>query len=145
MPVERVNQKTLSADIRRHVDPSAIINTDEWPAYIGLGKDFSGHEVVNHASKQYSRKNRRTGDVVTTNSAESFNALLKRGHYGIFHQLSKKHLHRYCTEFAFRWSHRTVSDGSRMVEAIKGEEGRRLFYKQPVNKANSGIATSTLD
>jgi hypothetical protein len=45
------------------------------------------------------------------NTAESFLALLKRGHYGMFHQLSKRHLHRYFNEFAFRWTHRKVTDG----------------------------------
>jgi hypothetical protein len=56
---------------------------------------------------------------------------LKRGHYGTFHQLSKEHLHRYCTEFAFRWAFRKVTDGVRMVEAFKGVEGKRLMYKTP--------------
>ena len=69
--------------------------------------------------------------LVTTNTAESFFALLKRGHYGTFHQLSKKHLHRYTTKFGFRWNHRQMSDGERMVAAIKGAEGRRLMYRQP--------------
>ena len=72
---------------------------------------------------------RDDGLSINTNTAESFFALLKRGHYGTFHQLSKKHLHRYCTEFGFRWNHRKVSDGTRMVAAIKGAEGRRLMYR----------------
>jgi len=63
---------------------------------------------------------------------ESFFALLKRGHYGIFHQLSKKHMHRYCNEFGFRWNNRTVTDGERMMAAIGGIEGKRLFYKEPI-------------
>ena len=58
-----------------------------------------------------------------SNTAESFFALLKRGHYGIFHQLSKHHLRRYCDEFSFRWTHRKVSDGQRMVAAIEGRKG----------------------
>jgi hypothetical protein len=36
-------------------------------------------------------------------------------------------LHRYTTEFSFRWNHRQVSDGQRMVAAIKGAEGKRLM------------------
>lgn len=73
---------------------------------------------------------------VATERAGDFNAnptnfaLLKRGHYGSFHQLSKKHLHRYVNEFAFRWNHRKTSDGERMVAAILGAEGKRLLYKQ---------------
>ena len=63
----------------------------------------------------------------------SFFALIKRGRYGIFHQLSKKHLARYCTEFEFRWNQRNVSDGERMTAAIKAAERRRLFYRDPVD------------
>ena len=58
--------------------------------------------------------------MACTNTAESFFALLKRGHYGVFHKLSRKHLHRYCNEFGFRWTERKVTDGERMVAAING-------------------------
>jgi len=85
-------------------------------------KHEGGHEVIRHTDKEYARV-REDGLVIHTNTAESFFALLKRGHYGVFHQLSKKHLHRYCNEFGFRWDHRHVTDGERMVAALKGAEG----------------------
>ena len=82
------------------------LQTDELRSYILLGPEFGlGHGVVRHKSGQYVKGEDHN------NTAESFFALLKRGHYGVFHQLSKKHLHRYCVEFAFRWNHRKVSDG----------------------------------
>ncbi len=65
------------------------------------------------------------------NTAESFFALLKRGLVGTFHAVSKRHLHRYVNEFAFRWNHRRVEDGERTVAAIRGAVGKRLMYKQP--------------
>lgn len=67
-------------------------------------------------------------------AAAGMGALLKRGHYGIFHQLSKRHLSRYTDEFTFRWNWRKVSDGERMVRAIEGAEGKRLKYRQPVQE-----------
>ena len=32
--------------------------------------------------------------------------MLKRGIVGVFHHVSKKHLHRYAAETAFRWNKR---------------------------------------
>ena len=67
---------------------------------------------------------------ISTNTVESYFALLKRGIHGAFHHVSKIHLHRYCDEFSFRWNHRKIDDGERMVEAIKGGNGKRLMYRQ---------------
>jgi len=53
-------------------------------------------ESVNHLAGEYSR------DGVTTNSVESVWAVLKRGVYGAYHKVSKKHLARYVNEFTFR-------------------------------------------
>jgi ISXO2-like transposase domain len=60
--------------------------TDEWRSYAAVGKDFAGHERVNHGAGGYAR-----GDA-HVNSAESFFALLKRGIIGSFHQVSAEHL-----------------------------------------------------
>jgi hypothetical protein len=131
MPVERVDGKTLKGEIRKRVDPSSTINTDEFLPYRGIGQEFAGgHRTVAHSKGQYSYM--AFGEPINTNSVESFFALMKRGHYGVFHQLSKKHLHRYCEEFSFRWSYRDLSDGERTVIAIMGSVGKRLMYKQPV-------------
>jgi hypothetical protein len=101
--------------------------TDELASYDGLEDTFAGRETVNHSAGQYARKSKKGHRA----HVESFFALLKRGHYGIFHKLSKKHLHRYCTEFSFRWDRRRITDGERMVAVIDGMEGKRLFYVQP--------------
>jgi predicted cupin superfamily sugar epimerase len=100
--------------------------TDESFAYEGIGKHFEGgHHTVKHSAKEYAR-----GDV-TTNTVEGFFSLLKRGMYGTFHSVSKRHLHRYVSEFEFRYNARKVEDGERTVLAIRKAEGKRLRYKQP--------------
>jgi len=129
--LERVDSKNLKGTIEATVAKSAIIMTDELNLYRGLNKTFAGHEHVNHGIRQYVKET-KDGLRVHTNTAESFFALLKRGHYGIFHQLSRKHLHRYCSEFGFRWDHRHVTDGERMVAAIRGVKGKRLMYREPI-------------
>jgi len=108
----------------------AILMTDGLQQYLQVGPLFRGHYSVNHSAGEYARK-LESGLVAHNNTAESFFALLKRGHYGIFHQLSKHHLQRYCTEFAFRWKYRKTSDGHRMMAAVDGAEGKRLKYKTP--------------
>jgi transposase-like protein len=127
MPLENVTSETLKGEIAVNVAKEAVVMTDELSSYTGLGETFSRHETVKHSAGEYAR-DAKDGTRVHTNTAESFFALLKRGHYGIFHQLSKKHLFRYCNEFAFRWTHRTITDGERMVAAIMGVEGKRLMY-----------------
>jgi hypothetical protein len=47
---------------------------------------------------------------------------------GIYHSVSKEHLHRYIGEFDFRWNTRKLSDGERVSAAIKNSIGKRLIY-----------------
>ena len=53
---------------------------------------------------------------------------------GTFHHVSKGHLHRYCDEFAFRYSNRIalgVNDEERTRLIVRAAEGKRLTFKQP--------------
>jgi hypothetical protein len=129
-PVERCNALTLKWNIRNQVEKNSTIMTDDWTSYRGIGKEFDGgHQVVNHTAGEYSR------GLAHTNTAESFFALLKRGHYGVFHHFSKKHTHRYCDEFSFRWNGRKISDSERRDLAVVGIEGKRLYLFQPRGEA----------
>jgi len=127
--VVSTDTKTLRENIRKNVDKSATIMTDEWQAYNGLADEFAGHEVVDHGSGQYVN-----GDAYT-NTAESWIALLKRGIMGSFHHVSEEHLDRYANEFSFRWNNKEMSDAERAVVAIKGIEGKHLYYKDPIKKS----------
>lgn len=123
MPLERVSQANLKAAMLSQVDTSSTIMTDDLLMYRGITGAFSGgHEVVKHTAGEYVR-----GDA-STNTVESYFALLKRGVQGTFHHVSKKHLHRYCNEFAFRWDFRKTNDGERTAQAIRGADGKRLLY-----------------
>lgn len=132
-PVENITGATLKGAIRENVDKQSRIMTDELPSYRGIGREFKGgHKTVNHGRGQYAKgKNYE----INTNSAESYFALLKRGVHGTFHHISKKHLHRYCDEFSFRWGERKVTDGERAVAAIKRSEGKRLTYRVPISNS----------
>lgn len=131
-PVERADGKTLRSEIRGTVDRNAVILTDEWRSYSGIGQHFlGGHETVNHGWKEYVRIG-ESGLPIHVNTAESFFALIKRGHYGVYHQMSKKHLHRYCAEYDFRWNHRKINDSARTDAALCQIQGKRLLYETPV-------------
>jgi hypothetical protein len=79
--------------------------------------------------KQYVRQD---ADIkVTTNTVESFFALLKRANYGIHHHMSRKYLGSYCVERDFVYNGRGLTDDERTVKAIKATEGKRLMLKEP--------------
>ena len=88
-------EKHLAADVER-------IITDESAIYpYGLtASQLVKHETINH-SAEYVR-----GDVYT-NTIESAFSLLKRGIMGSFHMISIKHLHRYLSEFEYRFNPQT--------------------------------------
>jgi hypothetical protein len=55
---------------------------------------------------------------------------MKRGIIGTFHHGSVGHLHRYCDEFAFRYSRRGTTDGER-AESIVARKVSGSPTKQP--------------
>jgi len=67
------------------------------------------------------------------NTAEGFFGLFKRGFRGIYQHCGEKHLHRYLSEYDFRYNHRMalgIGDMGRTIAAVKGAEGKRLTYRQ---------------
>ena len=123
--VANVTSESLKGVLRRHVDRGAKVMTDAYPSYRGLHHEFATHEVINHQDFEYVR-----GDV-HTNTAENFFAILKRGINGVYHHVSEAHLHRYLSEFDFRYNARAAngySDASRTRLALAQVEGKRLMY-----------------
>lgn len=123
LPVEKVDAITLRKIINDTVETGSRIMTDENSVYPSATVGYS-HESINHSQKEWVR-----GDV-TTNTAEGFFSLVKRGLYGTFHAVSRKHLHRYISEFQFRYCARKIDDSDRMELAIKNAVGKRLMYQE---------------
>jgi hypothetical protein len=80
---------------------------------------------VNHSAGEYVSKDGKTH----IQSAESFFAILKRGVMGSFHSVSEQHLHRYLSEFEFRWNTRSAL-GVEEALIVKGTADKRLTYRQ---------------
>jgi len=124
-PIGIVNSANLKSAVNEVVSRQSTIMSDDYYSYRGIGQGFEGgHKTVNHSAGEYAN-----GDI-STNTVESYFSLLKRGVVGVFHHVSKKHLHRYCDEFACRWNNRDVNDGERTENVIKGIEGKSLPYKK---------------
>ena len=103
--------------------------TDDATVYpFVLKNQVASHDVVCHSKGEYVRH--EDGKSIHTNTVEGFFSFLKRGVYGTFHHLSKKHLHRYLSEFDFRYNARDVSDGERT------ETGAPKRQWQEVNVSN---------
>jgi transposase-like protein len=120
-PVSGTDKIDLQSAIVENVKRGSKVYTDCHRSYIGI-KGFS-HEAVKHSVGEYVR------GQAHTNGIESFWALLKRGHYGTFHFMSEKHLHRYVNEFSSR--HNLGHDTLPSLDAITdGMVGRRLSYKR---------------
>jgi transposase-like protein len=114
--------------IRNNISRESRLMTDEANVYLEVGREYESHEAVNHSDKEYVR-----GEV-TTNTVEGYYSIFKRGMKGVYQHCAEKHLHRYLSEFDFRYSNRValgVNDGERADLAIKGAAGKRLTYRQP--------------
>lgn len=127
--VERVIAKELKPIVDRMVKEGAHIMTDNSTVLESAGAGFK-HDQVNHSAGEYSR--RENGTVISTNSVESYFAILKRGHYGVYHHWSKKYMPQYLREFDWRYNVRRLPDTERTQIVLKKSEGRRLLLKAPI-------------
>ena len=124
MTIQNTDKETLQKAIYDNVEVGSTLMTDEHAAYVGLNGIFFKHETVNHMGGEYSR------GLVSTNSVESVWALLKRGIYGVYHQVSAKHLDRYVSEVSFRLNAGAVKQHTlaRLDSFVAAVDGKRLTY-----------------
>ena len=105
------------------VDEQAHLMTDTSTVLASAGSERK-HDKVNHNAGEYARY--QGGICISTNSVEGYFANLKRGINGVYHHVGKQHLHRYLSEFDFRYNARKIKDGERALLAIKRVSGKRL-------------------
>jgi transposase-like protein len=127
--VVRSFEDTKSAEgikdiVTANVSPDAVLYSDEALHYRKALKDYT-RESVNHSKGEWVRGS------VHTNHVENFWSVMKRGIYGIYHQVSHKHLQAYCNEFSYRYNSRQLKDGDRFTLSLTHIEGR-LTYKRLV-------------
>jgi len=125
--VPRVTAKALRPILYHNIEYGARIMTDSGTVLHGAIHPRR-HDQVNHKDEEYGRY--EDGVCITTNTVEGFFSLLKRGINGTFHHVSGKHLHRYLSEFDFRYNARKITDGERTCKLIGKVAGKRLMYKE---------------
>ena len=102
------NLTNITNTVRENVHKSATLYTDESQLYNALGYEYK-RESVKHSAKEWVRFD------VHTNIVENFWSVMKRGVYGIYHQISYKHLQAYCDEFSYRYNSRKIKDSERFT------------------------------
>ncbi len=118
--------------VRNHVELGTLVNTDEFPAYMNLSKEYE-HKIINHLEKYVDGN-------VHTQGIENFWSLLKRGLGGTYVSVEPFHLFRYVDEQAFRFNNRKdaygnkLSDGERFEKALAKVAGKRLTFKEVTGK-----------
>lgn len=127
--VPNVTAENVKPIIAKIADKASMLMTDESTIYTKLGKEFAGHETVNHSASEYAR----LGGFVGINASENF-FIVKRGIIGTYHSVSEAHLHRYLAEFDFRYNNRSklgCEDKERAQRALTGIVGKRVKYQGP--------------
>jgi len=125
--VPTVNVHTVKSILKSQVSENARLMTDSAGLYKNIGKQFASHETVNHLAGEYAR-----GDV-TTNTVEGYFGIFQRGLRGIYQHISPEHLHRYLSEFSFRYNNRSslgIEDAERAARLLVSIGGKRLTYRR---------------
>ena len=111
---------TITAFTDGHAASGATVYTDGTSTYKGNRE----HDSVAHSRGEYVK-----GDC-HTNGIESFWAILKRAYKGTWHWVSRKHLHRYVAELAWRQGVKGLGVAGIMEAMVRGMTGRGLTYER---------------
>jgi transposase-like protein len=127
--VEDTKGATLNPIIERMVAPGSIVVTDEYPSYNNISEKYK-HVVINHSEQEFVR------GAFDTNKAENMWSVLKRGVYGIYHKVDRRHLNKYCDEFGFRLNTKKMNDGERFEHAMQTVNCRITYDQLKIKKVS---------
>lgn len=130
--IDSISRDNIKSEAKKHIEPGTQLMTDESNLYLHSLKGYP-RQSVNHSQKEWVRGN------CHTNNVENVWSIMKRGIYGIYHQISTKHLQAYCDEFSYRYNSRSTQDGNRFENALTHLEGR-LKYLTLIKKEDGKIS-----
>lgn len=124
-----LNATRVAEIFAENVAKEAAIYTDSAHHYKPVAKDYADHQSVHHDKGEFHKRGQPS---IHTQTVENYYSVFKRGMKGTYQHCARKHLHRYCVEFDFRYSNRSalgVDDVARSEALLKGVVGRRLTYQ----------------
>lgn len=122
--LDEVSTRNVEKQIISHVQIGSKLYSDDYIGYRQIGKLFN-HRSVAHGRGQYAIKG-----GIHTNSIESFWAGFKRGHYGTYHSMSRKHMQKYVDEFVYRFNNRLNSFADVFENmVVRSAASGKLSYK----------------
>lgn len=127
--VDDLKAKTIMGHMIDNVSRHSRVMTDDAAHYATTRRWFDEHGFTNHRLGQYVSYEDST---IHTNTVEGFFSIFKRGMKGIYQHCGHNHLHRYVTEFDFRYNFRKAngwSDEERAEKLLRGVIGKRLTYR----------------
>ena len=122
--------------LRTNASRKSALMTDESSLYTNAGTEFASHGAVKHSAGEYVGWD---DPSIHTNTIEGFFSIFKRGMKGVYQHCGEQHLHRYLSEFEFRYNTRSklgFNDAARAELILRGAEGKRLTYRRPDAAAN---------
>lgn len=123
--IVNTKRNTLHSFVNENIKEGSTVNTDDFKSYRNLANHK--HKYVTHSIGE------NLDEQANINGIESFWLILKRAHKGTYHKMSKKHLHRFISEFEGRHNvpeHDTIDQ---MSDIVSGMEGKRLKYDDLVS------------
>jgi len=100
--IERANSANVRNVLTEQVKRESAVMTDEAAYYRWVASEFADHQAVNHGAEEWVR------GAAHTNTLEGFFSIFKRGMMGIYQHCGERHLHRYLSEYDFRYNARVA-------------------------------------
>ena len=124
MPGKNTSINTTHRIVLDNIEAGSQLYTDDARHWAG-GIMGYGHASVNHSARRYVK------GITHINGIESVWAVLKRGVYGAYHNISPKHTARYVNEFAYRLNESNVKvmPIDRINSLLDAMTDKRLTYK----------------
>ncbi|WP_192177568.1 IS1595 family transposase [Mesorhizobium amorphae] len=127
--VQHATKDVVRDILVRNADRKSTLYTDQSKLYTVTGEEYASHKTTNHSAGEYVRY--EDGASIHSNTIENVFSVFKRGMVGVYQHCGEAHLHRYLSEFDFRYNRRTAlgyTDSERADDLIRATSGKRLMY-----------------